>query len=272
MKPSSRIGARRVGRRSATRLGMAEDAAQAADQAAAMAAPGPGVTFWVKLPAWVLLVGSVWVVLSLFTNARFRVTEVTIEGARLVQQADVLRATGIVGQSIFDIRARQIERRLEESSGLIEAATVRCRLPNQVAITLLEREAALIWESGGRYWWIAADDTVLGPTDGPGTMPVLHDIAGFQPEPAEHIPGVPWGLAHELWAALPAIQAFDYTRDQGLVLYVTSNEWPVYLGHQGDARIKVSLLWTLVEELATLGADVEYIDLRNEERPIYKIR
>lgn len=267
--PATKVTARHEGRRSETRLGEMENAAQVDAVAAARA---PGATIWVKLPAWVLLVGSVWVLLSLFTNARFRVTEVSIEGARLVRREDVLRTADILGSSIFDIQARQIEMRLEEGSGLIEAATVRCRLPNQVSITLLEREAALIWESGGRHWWVDAEGSVLGPTEGPGTLPVLHDIQGFAPEPDVHIPGVPWSLAHELWAVLPAIEAFDYTSEQGLVLYVTASEWPVYLGHQGDARLKVALLWTLVEDLTTMGADVEYIDLRNENRPIYKAR
>ncbi len=266
--PASKITAGYEGRRSETRLGAAEHPAQTEGVATARV-PSVG---WAKAPAWVLLAGSVWVLMSLFTNARFRVAEVAIEGARLVRREDVLRAASVVGRSIFDIRARQIERSLVEGSGLIEEAVVRCRLPNQVSIALVEREAALIWESGGRYWWIDDEGAVLGATDGPGTMPVLHDIGGFALDPGGHIPGVPWGLAHELWAALPAIQAFDYTREQGLVLYVTSGEWPVYLGHQGDARLKVALLWTLVEELTAMGVDVEYIDLRNEERPTYKVR
>lgn len=267
--PASKVTTRHEGRRSETRLGAVESAPLAD---AAMVAPSPAATAWAKAPAWVLLAGSVWVLLSLFTNARFRVTEVTLDGARLVRREDVLRVASVVGRSIFDIRAQQIERNLEQGSGLIEEATVRCRLPNQVSITLLEREAALIWESGGRYWWIDAEGAVLGPTEGAGTMPVLHDINGFAPDPGEHIAGVPWRLAHELWAALPAIEAFDYTREHGLVLYVTSGEWPVYLGHRGDARLKVALLWRLVEELNAMGVDVEYIDLRNEARPTYKVR
>lgn len=267
--PAPKATPKHPGRRSETRLGALESAAQADNT---VTAPSPRAVAWAKAPAWVLLLGSVWIVVSLFTNARFRVAEVTIEGARLVRREDVLRAASVVGRSIFDIRARQIERRLVERSGLIEEATVRCRLPNEVSVTLLEREAALIWESGGRHWWIDADGSVLGATEGPGTMPELHDIGGFAPNPEGHIPGVPWGLAHELWAALPAIQAFDYTREQGLVLYVTAFEWPVYLGHAGDARLKVALLWTLVEKLTAMGVDVEYIDLRNEARPTYKVR
>ena len=152
--PASKVTARRERRRSETRLGAMENAAQADG---AVVAPQPGAVAWAKAPAWVLLAGSVWVLLSLFTNARFRVTEVTIEGARLVRREDVLRAATVVGSSVFDIRAQQIERRLEEGSGLIEEATVRCRLPNQVSIALLEREAALIWESANRHWWIDAE-------------------------------------------------------------------------------------------------------------------
>jgi len=264
-----KMTAKQEGRRTQTRLGALESAAEPGE---ATLAPSRAALAWAKAPALVLLVGSVWVLASLFGNPRFRVAEVSVEGERLVRREDVLRVADVAGQSIFHIQAQQIERRLLEGSGLIEKATVRCRLPNQVSIYLIEREAALIWESGGRYWWIGADGEVLGPTDGPGTMPVLHDIHGYAPDPGEHIPGVPWGLAHDLWAALPAIQAFDYTSEQGLVLYVTSNEWPVYLGHQGDARLKVALLWTLVDRLNTMGVGVEYIDLRNEARPVYKVR
>ena len=49
MKPSSRIGARRVGRRS-TRPRDAEDAARGGP-GSRDGGSGPGVTFWVKLPA-----------------------------------------------------------------------------------------------------------------------------------------------------------------------------------------------------------------------------
>jgi len=189
-----------------------------------------------------------------------------------VRREDVLGTADVEGDSIFQIRTREIERRLMERSGLIEAATVRCRLPNEVSVALVEREAALVWESGGQHWWIDVDGRVLGPTDAPGTMPVLHDIHGFASDPSEHIPGVPWGLARDLWAELPAIQSFDYTSEQGLVLYVTANEWPIYLGHQGDARLKVALLWALVEKLTAMEVSVEYIDLRNEARPTYRVR
>ena len=269
--PARWFSERRPGRRSETRLGTAESAThidgmevQPLDGAARRA------LLWVRMPAGILLVGSIWVLISLFTNARFRVTDVAIEGARLVRRQDVLQVADVTGDSIFRVRAGEIERRLEAGSGLIEDATVRCSLPNQVLIALVEREATLIWESGGRYWWIGADGTVLGPTTGAGTMPVLHDIRGYSPEPDGHIAGVPWALAHDLWEALPAIEAFDYTSEHGLVLYVTTHEWPVFLGHQGDARLKVALLWTLVERLTTSGINVEYIDLRNEARPTFK--
>lgn len=269
--PVFKIAERHSGRRSETRLGTAESVTQSDGmEVQPLDAGTRRVSLWVKLPGGVLLLGSIWVLISLFTNARFRVMDVTIEGARLVRRQDVLQTADVAGDSIFWVQAGEIEQRLEKGSGLIEDATVRCSLPNQVIISLVEREAALIWESGGRHWWIGTDGAVLGLATGPGTMPVLHDIRGHSPEPSDHIAGVPWALANDLWAALPAIEAFDYTSEHGLVLYVTAQEWPVFLGHEGDARLKVALLWTLVERLTAAGTNVEYIDLRNEARPTYK--
>jgi len=128
----------------------------------------------------------------------------------------------------------------------------------------------LVWESRGRYWWIGRDGEVLGETEGPGDLVVVHDIKGFAGEPQGHIAGVPWGLARQMGEAVPAIQAFDYTSEEGLILYVSDRGWPVYLGHEGDASAKAAVMWALVDELMARRTEVAYIDLRNERRPVFK--
>ena len=82
--------------------------------------------------------------------------------------------------------------------------------------------------------------------------------------------GVPWQLALDMAATLPAIRGYDFTSDEGLVLYVTPNQWPVYLGHEGNGQVKVALMQALVQRLLDEKAAVSYIDLRNEHRPTYK--
>jgi len=225
---------------------------------------------WSKLPALVVLCGSLWVMHAFFSGARFRVSELVVEGANLVQAADVRREVDVVNSNVFRVNVKELTARLESEFGLIERASIRCRLPNQVFLTLEEREAVLVWESGDRCWWIGSDGEVLGATEEAGDLAIVHDIKGFARQPRGHIVGVPWGLAQEMCEVVPAIQAFDYASEEGLILYVTARGWPVYLGHKGDARLKAGLMWALVDELTRQGLDVAYIDLRNDRRPIYK--
>jgi hypothetical protein len=101
---------------------------------------------------------------------------------------------------------------------------------------------------------------------------VVHDLKGVAPAPHEQIAGLPWQLAQDLLQVLPIIKTYDYTPDEGLIVYVTTNNWPVYLGHEGDAGAKVALMQAVVEQLTAKGVNVEHIDLRNERRPTYKKR
>lgn len=224
---------------------------------------------WAKLPGAVLLLLSGWMLYTFFTDARFRVMRVQVDGARLLQTSAVRRVVGVAGAPSFLMDARALEARLLGEFPIIEDVSVECRLPNRVTVQIKERDSVLAWESGGQYWWVGSQGEVLGAVREPGDLVVIHDVEGFLPGPDEHIVGVPWQLAREMLVYLPAITAYDYTRDKGLVLHVTPEAWPVYLGHDGDARVKAALMRALAQELLDQGVRVAYIDLRNEQRPTY---
>ena len=227
---------------------------------------------WIRIPALFLFLGSVWVLYNLFTDVRFRVSEVSISGTKLLQGAEIGRLVNVAQTSIFRVSSKRLEARLLQEFGCIKHVAVTCRLPNRVFVTIEEHEANAVWESGGRYWWIGADGEVLGATEGPGDLLVIHDLQALAPEPQGRITGVPWAYALELRQALPSIRMYDYASDKGLMVYVTAAQWPVYLGYQGNAGEKIAIMKALVEQLAVKGMDVEYIDLRNEQRPTYKKR
>jgi len=71
---------------------------------------------------------------------------------------------------------------------------------------------------------------------------------------------------------MPAIRMFDYSVEKGLIVYVTPSQWPVYLGDTGDGREKLAIMSALAQQLVETNASVEYIDLRNERRPVFKRR
>ena len=216
--------------------------------------------------------GSIWFLYNLFTSVRFRVDYVSIEKASLVSRDDVERVANVRNNSIFRVNTEDVERRLKAAFGCIERALVTCKLPDQVTIEVEEHDQVFVWESAGRYWWVDIQGDVLGMTDDPGQLLVIHDLDLIAPDPQEYIIGVPWELGEEMAEVLPDIGSYDYGRAEGLILYVTANRWPVLLGHQGDALAKIALMRALTNELAAKGIDVEYIDLRNEQRPTFEQR
>lgn len=227
---------------------------------------------WVRLPALLLFLGSLWVLYNLFSSARFRISEVSISGTNLLQSAELERSLDVAHKSIFRVDSKGLEMRLLREFGCIKRVEVTPRLPNRLFVTIEEHEVKAVWESDGQYWWIGSEGRVLGRASGPGNLLVIHDLERFAPDPGARILGVPWAYALEMRQALPEIKAYDYALDKGLIIYVTTAQWPVYLGYRGDVGEKVAILRALVESLVTKGIDVEYIDLRNERRPIYKKR
>ncbi len=255
-------------KRSRTRLGVYESTAQI--DARGLASAGANAQILVKLPALLLLVGSLWVLYTLLSDVRFQVREVVVEGANRLPVSEIRRVAGLQNVSSFRVNTLDVASRLQSEFGLIDDISVSCRLPNRVVITLSERDAVLVWESGGRQWWVDISGEVLGETNDNGGFVVIHDTGAFAAEPGDYIAGVPWRLALELLEVLPAIREYDYTSELGLVLYVTPHQWPVYLGHEGNARTKAALMQALAEELLDKQVAVGYIDLRNESRLTYK--
>ncbi|MHB1294299.1 MAG: cell division protein FtsQ/DivIB [Anaerolineae bacterium] len=225
-----------------------------------------------KVLASLLLIGGIWLLVTLFTDERFRVQAVAINGANLVRTADVQQVVDVVGANVFSVQGPSLEQRLLEAYDCLESVEISCRLPNRVTVNLVEQEAAAVWESTGGRWWVAADGEVLGTALHAENLVVIRDGKRYAQVAQEYIVGVPWELAQDLHEVLPEIKSFDFYPERGLVVYVTAKEWPVYLGSEGDAAKKVALMRALVAKLATSNTDVEYIDLTNERRPTYKKR
>ena len=252
--------------RSQTRLAETVRPAEARTGIRAVMATAPVV----KIPAAVLLVGTVWLVVRLMTDARFQVRQVEIRGVQHLVTAQVAEMVDVVGRNIFLVRAQVLAHEVLLRYDCIETVDVRCRLPDRVTVTVQEKDVALAWQSGGRYWWLGPQGEVLGETDDPGNLVVVRDAGGVAPDPDGYVAGIPVALAQGLGRVVSANRRYDYTPDTGLVVYVTTEGWPVYLGHEGDPARKVALMRSLVDSLLSRGIRAEYIDLRNDRRPTYK--
>lgn len=225
---------------------------------------------WIRLPALLLVLGSLYILHALFGNERYTVRHVTIDGTRLLPQEDVLAAMGVEQASVFWVNPKSLETHLLDTFPLLEEVSIRSVLPDRVEVRLTERSNVLLWESGGQTWWVDYQGTVLGVAESPVGLVVIHDVAGTATDASGRIAGVPWQLAWDLVRAMPTLSVMDYTREHGLVVYATIDHWPVYLGHEGDAARKAAIMVSLVQQLDGSRQRVAYIDLRNEHRPVYK--
>lgn len=256
-------------KRSSTRLGTYSQSVALAPQLVSVPRQR---AYWAKLPALLLLVGSIWLLAILHSSPRFFVSDVIVEGVYLVDPNEVRTVAAVDGTSLFRVQGRDIDRRLRDAFGCVDQIQITCRLPGTVSIVVQEREAAVIWQSGDQNWWIGSDGSILGTTGLAGHLPTIRDVTGSVGEPGAYLAGVPWQLAQEMVRVLPSVTTYDYVTGLGLVTYVTDAQWPVYLGYEGSAETKVAIMQSLVARLASQGVDVEYIDLRNEHSPIYKKR
>ncbi|KLK91072.1 peptide transporter [Microvirga vignae] len=87
--------------------------------------------------------------------------QVTISGIAQMRETEVLTAAGLNSKlSLVFLDVNTLRERLEHVP-MIESATVRKLYPNELVITLTEREPYAIWQNNGELFIIAADGTVI---------------------------------------------------------------------------------------------------------------
>jgi cell division protein FtsQ len=87
--------------------------------------------------------------------------QVTISGISQMSENEVLAAAGIDAKlSLVFLDVNDLRERLERVP-MVKSATVRKLYPNELVITLAEREAHAIWQNNGELFVIAADGTVI---------------------------------------------------------------------------------------------------------------
>jgi cell division septal protein FtsQ len=218
-----------------------------------------------------LLLGlSLLFLVQFLADARFRVAQVTVAGVDLVPWEDVSAKADLLGRPIFTVNARRIEAQLMAAFECLGRVRVQTRLPDRVHIQVTQKDALLLWESGGVYWWVDGEGKVLGLAGNRGDLPAVHDRSELSVAPGDYIVGVPWGYAIEMSRALPTARDFEFTLEDGLIL-ITEDGWPVYLGVSGNAAQKAQVLHELTRALETRGGRVLYVDLKNERRPAVKL-
>lgn len=236
------------------------------------------ILHWFSPARWLLALAFV-ALLGLLgfasVDRMFFVYEAQITGTHHTQPSLVYETAGIHEQNIFWIKPRDVARNIVGLPG-VKSVRVRCTLPANVTIELVEREPIVLWRSiaQGRDFWLDEEGLVLphhGDPSAASTVFVV-DYSDRQLEEGAHLE--PAGLVDsvlQLTAEMPQARLFFYSADRGLSYHQQEDggQWTVYVGTSDSLPRKIQAVGVISEYLRTNGIRASYIDVRWPDRPVY---
>lgn len=190
---------------------------------------------------------------------------ITISGLSQLREAEVLAAAGLTPKiSLAFLDAGEVRERLERVP-LIKNAAVRKLYPNELVVSLTEREPHAIWQLEGELFVIAADGTVI-------------DL--MQDERFADLPFVVGNKANErtkdYLALLEAAGPLRSRIRAGTL--VSGRRWTLKIDNGMDVRLPeigaadaLARLVKLEREQKILDKDVLAVDLRMADRVVVRL-
>ena len=193
------------------------------------------------------------------------IEQVTISGIAQLREPEILESAGISPRvSLPFLSVREARERLE-AVPLIKSATVRKLYPNELAITLVEREAHALWQRNGELFIIAADGTVID-SFGDGRFAYLPLVVGEEAN-----------LRTKDYLALLEAAGPIRSRIRAGSL-VSGRRWTLKIDNGIDVRLPergteaaLARLIELEREQNILQKDVIAIDLRMPDRVVVRL-
>jgi cell division septal protein FtsQ len=220
-----------------------------------------------RLISAALLVVAGWLVYW-FSNADcFYITSVRVEGHWRLPEAELLAISGLEGINVFWADTQAAERALEALPD-VASAHVRCGLPADCVIRLVERPAKLVWRQGDAQVWIGAGGVAL-PARGelPNAL-VLDAVDSTALRPGDQLDPALVAAVEVLEQKQPEVRVYQYSDRYGLS-FNSAYGWPVHLGDGREIALKLNLASALTDYFLDQGIVPAFVDVRYPEAPYY---
>jgi cell division protein FtsQ len=191
--------------------------------------------------------------------------KVTISGLSQLRESDLLAAAGLDPQvSLPFLSVATVRERLERVP-LVKTASVRKLYPNELVVTLTEREPHAIWQLNGELFVTAVDGTVIDLVDD-GRFIHLPLVVGAQAN----------SRTREYLALIEAAGPLKGRIRAGTL--VSGRRWTLKMDNGIDVRLPeqgaaeaLARLGKLEREHKILDKDVLAIDLRMADRVVVRL-
>ncbi len=223
------------------------------------------------LPPWLLssllLVVAGWLLYWFANDDFFYVRSVRSKGNWRLSEVELSKVSGLEGVNVFWVDTRAAERALEALSD-VESARVRCGLPADCVISVVERPASLVWRQGDAQVWIGADGVAV-PARGELPNAVVLDAAGSTAlKPGDRLDLAVVTAVGELERLQPEVRVYQYSDRYGLS-FKNAYGWQVRLGGGGAIADRLNVLHALTDYLLSQGIVPAFVDVRYPEAPYY---
>jgi cell division protein FtsQ len=196
------------------------------------------------------------------TALGFAVSEIEIIGHKNTSEVAVFEALELDGfTSLATLDLREAREALSHLPW-VETVSVRKVYPGKLEVTVSEKDAFAIWQTGETLSLIERDGTVIGAYGG----------SGFNSLPLVVGPGAATAAAPfmELLSSYPAISA-----QIKALIHVGERRWDVRLANGVTVKLPanapekaIERLLAMDAETGLLGRDIASVDLRLEERTV----
>lgn len=216
-----------------------------------------------RLPAAVIALSCAILIYGLLFSGDFAVRKVDVSGISYGDPSEVARQAGALDRSVFDVDAGQVA---DDISALpyIASVDVQLALPNEVSVSITEREPVVIWQTAQRGVAVDTFGVVMGPP--PATqLPTVH-TDGIVPEPGTSVSQTIILAVQSISAELPDAARIDWSQGEGLTVTMESGQ-VIDFGVAEQMPAKLTVLHAV---RAQIGDRWETLDLTVPERPAYK--
>jgi hypothetical protein len=234
---------------------------------------------------WVsgLLSLSIVVLLALILTApAFYVTQIEVGGLRTVPAEEIFAQSGVADYHIFWVEPDRVAQTVAEAPG-IATASVRVFWPSRVVVQVTEREPALVWEQGGKRYWVDVRGNLMPqrqdlpnliriysegpaiPVGCPGSDCPGDDVSGRVSIERDVVEG-----ALQLKTRRADIEMLYYDPVSGLS-FDDPRGWRAYFGVGAEMGSKVLIYEAIAADLQARGLQPQYIDVSNAQAPVYRL-
>lgn len=221
--------------------------------------------------ASVLVVATV-VVSTAYRSQLFAIESVNVEGTSVLSATDVRARIALPSDAtLLRFPRARIEADLEADPWIADASVTR-RFPSTLSITVEERVAAALLDTGVTFWFVDSEGRFLGESslDSTGSpLPVVRDVPGVEPTAGDvttdpallNALRVLGGVSPDLRARVRAVSAASAHE----TTLITDTGVEIMVGEAVQLAEKSALALGIMAEQ---GDDTVFIDVRSIDRPI----